>query len=898
MNWDNVEMIRNAQASNQKRFDEEHIAVQEKIEKAIKSETFNQLAIPRMTELETMIFKMRAELIDYIVAHGLVDGLVWNGVLQPVENGKIVITKEMVELITEKLGYYKEDDVLRFIEQYLPEHNYVADGDYVHTDNNYTTEEKEKLAGIEDGAEVNKVIDIIFNGTSVLDDGTRVATITITPEDIKRWYESNADTNCFADADKAKLAGISDGAEVNRVDDVIVNGRSVLNDKKQALITKEVVKEAYEANDDTNCFTDAEKERLADIHSLRAFVSDANAIKDLEREEFGAFGIYSTTLGVTVTLTDGDGKTQKNSVYLNGYAVFDASDEISGSDVLLTYINPNADTEGLASITIAGTKDLDIIACVNVNADNFHAVSASIEYTYIHRTPANVLGVTVDGESVMQSNGIANVRSVDVSGLVPYQGAVKQVDLNTQPVLAGSYQTQDPSSTYKDDVITVDKHCISLVSDYTRGDAWGMPIAFGMSNAYPLVDIRIGPGKAFGVYKHSLEENPSGSTVEKSRYPFVVGEPTKDYHATTKTYVDTHGINTYTATIGKGLVSAITGATNRFDIDATINIDVTYKNSDGTSNDASFMVGGVLQIDKNGLVYENQTLLPIDANATALKVVEATITNATDSSTTVSIKVNDAWLSVSITNIYFASSTTLSYSEADGNNGIQFYNNKQPARIITETPIDDGHAANKKYVDDAIAGGASGKDGTTFTPSIEAISSGDKTGYRMSWTNDGEKANPNPVEWFNGLDGSSGSSSALVECEQGEEDIRIVDITTGPLTLTGKLLTTQFSISDGAITGADSNTSKTIRLYSGQRIIFARYYNSSASAWEYRSVNPVSGSALYLVYDVSKPNVFRYHAAGVTYASTETFNLVTATESSITTGDISASSTSKYYKFQ
>ena len=278
MNWDNVEMIRNAQASAKARFEATALATQEEIQKVVNSEAAKSITIPRLTELEQMIFKMRSELIDYIVAHGLVDGLIWDGVLQPIQNGKIVITKEMIEILTEYLGYFTEADVQAFLEVYLPENHYVSDASYVHTDNNYTTPEKDKLAGIEDGAEVNKIIDVIFNGVSVLDDGTRVATINITPEDIKRWYESNPDTNAFTDAQKAKLAGISDGAEVNRVDDVLVNGRSVLNENKKALITKEIVKDAYEANADTNAFTDAEKSKLNGIEAG----AQVNKVEDVQ----------------------------------------------------------------------------------------------------------------------------------------------------------------------------------------------------------------------------------------------------------------------------------------------------------------------------------------------------------------------------------------------------------------------------------------------------------------------------------------------------------------------------------------------------------------------------------------------------------------------------------------
>ena len=44
--------------------------------------------------------------------------------------------------------------------------NFVADANYVHTDNNYTTTEKNKLSGIDAGAQVNVLESISVNGTA------------------------------------------------------------------------------------------------------------------------------------------------------------------------------------------------------------------------------------------------------------------------------------------------------------------------------------------------------------------------------------------------------------------------------------------------------------------------------------------------------------------------------------------------------------------------------------------------------------------------------------------------------------------------------------------------------------------------------------------------------------
>jgi hypothetical protein len=69
--------------------------------------------------------------------------------------------------------------------------NIVSDASYVHTDNNYTTTEKNKLAGIEAGATGDQ-----------------------TASEIRVLVESATDSNVFTDADHTKLNGIEAGANV------------------------------------------------------------------------------------------------------------------------------------------------------------------------------------------------------------------------------------------------------------------------------------------------------------------------------------------------------------------------------------------------------------------------------------------------------------------------------------------------------------------------------------------------------------------------------------------------------------------------------------------------------------------------------------------------------------
>lgn len=256
--WEHVEAIRAEQDSARNRRDLNTLPTNEVSNEIYNSPSGREAKIPGLDHWEQMIHKVRTQLIDYIIEHGLVQGFEYDGINEPIKNGKIVLTAEMLQRVTDRFGYFKEKETLEFIEKYLPEHHYVADENYVHTDNNYTDEEKAKLAGIADGAEVNKVISVLFNGVETIDPETRVATITITPADIKAWYEQNPDTNVFTDAEKAKLESININELSNKVEDVTLDGETVVKNKV-AVLTAKKIKDSYESNANTNAFTDADK---------------------------------------------------------------------------------------------------------------------------------------------------------------------------------------------------------------------------------------------------------------------------------------------------------------------------------------------------------------------------------------------------------------------------------------------------------------------------------------------------------------------------------------------------------------------------------------------------------------------------------------------------------------
>ena len=93
----------------------------------------------------------------------------------------------------------------------------VHDASYVHTDNNYTAAEKEKLSGIESGAEANVQSDWTES------DGNSDAYIRNKPENLVQDADYVHTDNNYTTAEKEKLAGIENGAEVNVIETVKVD---------------------------------------------------------------------------------------------------------------------------------------------------------------------------------------------------------------------------------------------------------------------------------------------------------------------------------------------------------------------------------------------------------------------------------------------------------------------------------------------------------------------------------------------------------------------------------------------------------------------------------------------------------------------------------------------------
>lgn len=168
----------------------------------------------------------------------------------------------------------------------------------------------------------------VVDGRDVGTDGTKLDSIELgatgdqSASEIKAEYESNTNTNAFTDAEKAKLLGIAANADVTdaskvsnagavmvtdtnaRVFSFIVDEDDLISDSDQKLPTQQSVKAyvdtklqniepnatadqtgaeikaAYEAETNTNAYTDAEKTKLSGIES-NADITDAANVEPL-----------------------------------------------------------------------------------------------------------------------------------------------------------------------------------------------------------------------------------------------------------------------------------------------------------------------------------------------------------------------------------------------------------------------------------------------------------------------------------------------------------------------------------------------------------------------------------------------------------------------------------------
>jgi len=175
----------------------------------------------------------------------------------------------------------------------------------------YSTEWATRLSSVavtgSDGIEVDSGSPITTNGTIALginkttllsflnaEDG---ATSDQTNAEIKTAYEANADTNEFSDAEQTKLSGIETSATADQ--------------------SASQIKTAYESNANSNEFSDAEQTKLSGIEASATADQTAAQIKTLYEAETSAFtdAQFTKLAGIETAATADQTGSQIKTLY-------------------------------------------------------------------------------------------------------------------------------------------------------------------------------------------------------------------------------------------------------------------------------------------------------------------------------------------------------------------------------------------------------------------------------------------------------------------------------------------------------------------------------------------------------------------------------------------------------
>ena len=259
--------------------------------------------------------------------------------------------------LTNDSGYITNSDVPTKTSQLTNDSDFVSDANYVHTDNNFTTQEKDKLNGIASGAEVN--VQSNWDETDTSSDSFIQHKPTIPTATSQLNNDSNfvSDANYvhtdnnFTSQDKTKLESVEEGAQVNVIEKVQQNGVDLNIENKTVNVT--VPTKTSELENDSDFVTSADipeggivdtelsststnpvqnkaiKQETDKILGNLATIETSPAIAN---HAIGDYIVYDSQLyKVTATITAGETITDKiESVYLADDKVSKSGDTMTG----------------------------------------------------------------------------------------------------------------------------------------------------------------------------------------------------------------------------------------------------------------------------------------------------------------------------------------------------------------------------------------------------------------------------------------------------------------------------------------------------------------------------------------------------------------------------------------
>ena len=288
------------------------------------------------------------------------------------------------------------------------DNNTVSDANYVHTDNNYTTSEKNRLSGIEAGAQVNVIEEIEINGNSAsisnkkasinINVPTKLSDLTNDNNTVTDSSYVHTDNN-YTSSEKTKLAGIATGAEVNDIKSITVDSIPVIPDSNKN-VNISVPSKTSDLQNDSGYLT----AEYHDSSKQDTLVSGTN-IKTINNQSIlgsgnitiqgsGGSGVWGAITGDIEDQTDLMGKFTQFEETVASELSGKQNTLVSGTNIK-TINNTSILGEGNISISGGGTSD----------------------YTDLTNKP-QINGVTLSGNKSLSDLGIQP--KIDSNNKLPY----------------------------------------------------------------------------------------------------------------------------------------------------------------------------------------------------------------------------------------------------------------------------------------------------------------------------------------------------------------------------------------------------------------------------------------------------------------------------------------------
>ena len=315
--------------------------------------------------------------------------------------------------------------------------DFVSDANYVHTDNNYTSEEQSKLEGIESGAEVNVQSDW-EQSDSAADDY-----IKNKPENLVQDANYVHTDNNYTSDEKSKLSGIEAGAEANvqsdwseadnSKDDFIKNKPTKVSDfqNDSGFITKDV-------NDLTNYYKKSETYTQAEINNSLSGKADKETGKGLSSNDYTdaeKTKLSGIAAGAEVNVQS---DWQQSDNTKDDYIKNKPENLVQDASYVHTDNNYTSDEKSKLSGIAAGAE-------VNVQSDWNQASSSADDY--IKNKPENLVQ---DAAYVHTDNNYTTTEKNKLSGIAAGAEVNVQSDWNQANSSADDYIKNKPENLVQD----------------------------------------------------------------------------------------------------------------------------------------------------------------------------------------------------------------------------------------------------------------------------------------------------------------------------------------------------------------------------------------------------------------------------------------------------------------